>query len=177
MQVFAARSGAGIQADLKTFQELGVYGFTAITAINAKHPNKEKSLFIQSLDAIEAQLLIINEQEDLDALKTGMLFSKEIIELVSDWLETTNIQNIVVDPVMFGKFGSPLLDFDAMETLKSKLIPQATIITPNMPEATYLLNGQEITSVADLQDAKKRSFKTWSKVCSCKRRTFRRTSY
>lgn len=149
----AARSGAGIQADLKTFQELGVYGFTAITAINAKHPNKEKSLFIQPLDAIEAQLLIINEQEDLDALKTGMLFSKEIIELVSDWLSTTNIQNIVVDPVMFGKFGSPLLDFDAMETLKSKLIPQATIITPNMPEATYLLNGQEITSVADLQDA------------------------
>ena len=149
----AARSGAGIQADLKTFQELGVYGFTAITAINAKHPSKEQGLFIQPLDAIEAQLLIINEQEDIDALKTGMLFSKEIIELVANWLETASIENIVVDPVMFGKFGSPLLDFDAMETLKTKLIPQATIITPNMPEATYLLGGQEINSIGDLQDA------------------------
>lgn len=149
----AARGGAGIQADLKTFQELGVYGFAAITAINAKHPAKEKSLYILPLDAIEAQLLVINEQNDLDAIKTGMLFSKEIIELVSDWLANTSARHIVVDPVICGKFGSPLLQTDAMEALKTKVIPQATIITPNMPEASYLLGGKEIGSISDMQDA------------------------
>lgn len=149
----AARGGAGIQADLKTFQELGVYGFTAITAINAMNPTTHKGLFIQSLESIKAQLVTINEQDDLDALKTGMLFSKEIIELVADWLPTTSVKHIVVDPVMFGKYGSRLLDFDAMETLKTKLIPLATMITPNMPEASYLLGERLIESVDDLKDA------------------------
>lgn len=149
----AARGGAGIQADLKTFQELGVYGFTAITAINAMNPVTHKGLFVQPLESIMAQLVTINEQDDLDALKTGMLFSKEIIELVAEWLPTTSVKHIVIDPVMFGKYGSSLLDFEAMETLKTKLIPLATIITPNMPEASYLLGEREIHSIDDLKDA------------------------
>lgn len=149
----AARGGAGIQADLKTFQELGVYGFTAITAINATNPKTEKSLFIQSVEAIEAQLVAINEQDDLDALKTGMLFSKEIIEFVADWLPTASVKHIVVDPVMFGKYGSSLLAEDAMDALKTELIPQASVITPNMPEASYLLDGKEIHTLDDLKDA------------------------
>ncbi|TSI04271.1 bifunctional hydroxymethylpyrimidine kinase/phosphomethylpyrimidine kinase [Lysinibacillus sp. BW-2-10] len=149
----AARGGAGIQADLKTFQEFGVFGMSAITAFVATHPETKQNIFIQPLDVIEAQLSTIYEQGDIDALKTGMLFSKEIIDLVSTWLQTTTIRNVVVDPVMFGKAGSALLDFEAMDTLKTKLIPQANIITPNMPEATYLLGGDELTTLADLQDA------------------------
>lgn len=149
----AARGGAGIQADLKTFQELGVYGMSAITATVATHPETKQGVFIQPLEVIEAQLSTIFEQCDIDAVKTGMLFSKEIIEFVANWLEATSIQNIVIDPVMFGKVGAPLMDFDAMDTLKNKLLPQATVITPNMPEASYLLGERSITSLADLKDA------------------------
>lgn len=149
----AARGGAGIQADLKTFQELGVYGTSAITATVANHPQTKQGIFIQPLDVIEAQLYTIYEQCDIDALKTGMLFSKEIIELVANWLETTSIREIVIDPVMFGKVGAPLMDFGAMDTLKGKLLPQAKIITPNMPEASYLLGEREITTLSDLKDA------------------------
>ncbi len=149
----AARGGAGIQADLKTFQELGVYGTSAITATVATHPKTKQGIFIQTLDVIEAQLSTIYEQCDIDALKTGMLFSKEIIEFVANWLETTSIREIVIDPVMFGKVGAPLMDFDAMATLKEKLLPQAKVITPNMPEASYLLGEREITTLSDLKDA------------------------
>lgn len=137
----AARGGAGIQADLKTFQELGVFGMSAITAVVTTHPETKQGIFIQPLEVIEAQLATINEQGDIAALKTGMLFSKEIIEFVANWLQSAAIQTIVVDPVMFGKAGSALLDFDAMDLLKTKLIPQAKIITPNMLEASYLLGG------------------------------------
>ncbi|SOB91473.1 pyridoxine kinase/hydroxymethylpyrimidine/phosphomethylpyrimidine kinase [Ureibacillus xyleni] len=154
----AARGGAGIQADLKTFQELGVFGMSAITAFVAAHPETKQGIFIQPLDVIEAQLSTIYEQGDIEALKTGMLFSKEIIGFVADWLQSTAIQNIVVDPVMFGKAGSALLDFDAMDTLKTTLIPQAKIITPNMPEASFLLGGAEISSLAHLQEAARALF-------------------
>nr|WP_106783771.1 bifunctional hydroxymethylpyrimidine kinase/phosphomethylpyrimidine kinase [Lysinibacillus timonensis] len=149
----AARGGAGIQADLKTFQELGVFGTTAITAFVATHPETEQGVFTESIDVIHAQLHTIFEQFHLNACKTGMLFTQEIIEFVAEWLENHPIQNIVVDPVMFGKIGSPLLKFEAMDSLKSKLIPQATIITPNMPEASYLLGERKLETVADLQDA------------------------
>ncbi|BDH60848.1 hydroxymethylpyrimidine/phosphomethylpyrimidine kinase [Lysinibacillus sp. PLM2] len=149
----AARGGAGIQADLKTFQELGVFGTTAITAFVATHPETKQGIFTESIDVIEAQLYTIFEQFQLDALKTGMLFTKEIIEFVAEWLSKHLVKNIVVDPVMFGKIGAPLLKFEAMDSLKTKLLPQATIITPNMPEASYLLGEREIVSVSDLQDA------------------------
>ncbi|KGR86831.1 phosphomethylpyrimidine kinase [Ureibacillus massiliensis 4400831 = CIP 108448 = CCUG 49529] len=149
----AARGGAGIQADLKTFQELGVFGTTAITAFVATHPETKQGIFTESIDVIEAQLHTIFEQFHLDALKTGMLFTKEIIEFVAGWLSKHPVKNIVVDPVMFGKIGAPLMKFEAMDSLKTKLLPQATIITPNMPEASYLLGEREIASVSDLQDA------------------------
>lgn len=149
----AARGGAGIQADLKTFQELGVFGTTAITAFVANHPEIKQGIFTQSMDVIEAQLHTIFDQFQLDAVKTGMLFTREIIEFVAKWLEDHPLKNIVVDPVMFGKIGSALLKPDAMDSLKTKLIPQATIITPNMPEASFLLGERKIETVSDLQDA------------------------
>ncbi|WP_107950390.1 bifunctional hydroxymethylpyrimidine kinase/phosphomethylpyrimidine kinase [Lysinibacillus parviboronicapiens] len=149
----AARGGAGIQADIKTFQELGVYGTSTITAFVATHPETKQGIYTQALEVIEAQLHTIHSQIGIDALKTGMLFTKEIIELIADWLPTANVQNIVIDPVMFGKVGTALMEEGAMSSLKDYLLPQATIITPNMPEAEYLLGGRQLKSVTDLQDA------------------------
>ncbi|MDV6377470.1 bifunctional hydroxymethylpyrimidine kinase/phosphomethylpyrimidine kinase [Sporosarcina sp. GW1-11] len=152
----AARGGAGIQADLKTFQEFDVFGTTAVTAIVARNPRTGQGIFPQSWDAIEAQLVTIEEDIGVDALKTGMLFTKDIIGHVAEWIKQTTIQNIVVDPVMIGKMGSALLKEDAMEAMKNELIPLATIITPNMPEASYLLGGMELHSVDDLKEAARR---------------------
>ncbi|WP_153721919.1 bifunctional hydroxymethylpyrimidine kinase/phosphomethylpyrimidine kinase [Sporosarcina cascadiensis] len=149
----AARGGAGIQADLKTFQEFDVFGTTAVTAIVARNPRTGQGIFPLGWDAIEAQLVTIEEDIGADALKTGMLFTKEIIDHVAVWIGNSEIENIVVDPVMIGKMGSALLKEDAMESMKNLLIPLATIITPNMPEASYLLDGMELNSVEDLKEA------------------------
>lgn len=154
----AARGGAGIQADLKTFQEFDVFGVTAVTAIVAKNPHTGKGIFPQSWEAIEGQLYTIAEDIGIDAMKTGMLFTKEIIENVADWIMQTEVQNIVVDPVMIGKMGSALLKEDAMEAMRHKLLPLASVITPNMPEASYLLGGKELHTVGDLKEAAKQLY-------------------
>lgn len=151
----AARGGAGIQADLKTFQELDVYGMSAITAIVAAHPETKQGIFPHSLAAIEAQLYTILRDIGVDALKTGMLFTEEVITTIANWLKKAETDNIVVDPVMIGKMGSALLKDDAIDAMKEKLIPLAKVITPNMPEAARLLNVDELTSVADLKTAAK----------------------
>ncbi|PID15401.1 bifunctional hydroxymethylpyrimidine kinase/phosphomethylpyrimidine kinase [Sporosarcina sp. P34] len=154
----AARGGAGIQADLKTFQEFDVFGTTAVTAIVARNPRTGQGIYPQSWEAIEAQLVTIEEDIGIDAMKTGMLFTKEIIVNVTKWIQQSDVQNIVVDPVMIGKMGSALLKADAMEAMQKQLIPLATIITPNMPEASYLLGGMDLKSVADLKEAARRLF-------------------
>jgi len=91
-------------------------------------------------------------------MKTGMLFTKEIIEHVARWIQQADVKNIVVDPVMIGKMGSALLQDDAMEAMCRKLIPLATIITPNMPEASYLLGGKTLHTVEDLKEAARELF-------------------
>lgn len=154
----AARGGAGIQADLKTFQEFDVFGTTAVTAIVAKNPRTGQGIFPQSWEAVEAQLVTIEEDIGIDAMKTGMLFTKEIIVNVTKWIQQSDILNVVVDPVMIGKMGSALLKDDAMEAMQKQLIPFATVITPNMPEASYLLGGMDLESVADLKEAARRLF-------------------
>lgn len=154
----AARGGAGIQADLKTFQEFDVFGTTAVTAIVAKNPRTGQGIFPQSWEAVEAQLVTIEEDIGIDAMKTGMLFTKEIIVNVTKWIQQSDILNVVVDPVMIGKMGSALLKDDAMEAMQKQLIPLATVITPNMPEASYLLGGMDLESVADLKEAARRLF-------------------
>lgn len=151
----AARGGAGIQADLKTFQELDVYGMSAITAIVATHPETKQGVFPQSFDAIEAQLYTIERDIGVDAVKTGMLFTEEVITNVAKWLKQIETDNIVVDPVMIGKMGSALLKDDAIDAMKTKLIPLAKIITPNMPEAARLLEVDGLQTVSDLKMAAK----------------------
>ncbi|WP_430788766.1 bifunctional hydroxymethylpyrimidine kinase/phosphomethylpyrimidine kinase [Virgibacillus flavescens] len=149
----AAGGSAGIQADLKTFQELDVYGMSVITAIVAKHPVTKKNVHPQTIEAIEAQYATAVEQIGLDGLKTGMLFSQEVIEKTSDIIKASSVKHILVDPVMVGKLDSKLLEDNAIDVLKKQLLPLATVITPNMPEASLLLDGRRLTSVEDLKQA------------------------
>src|SRR5699024_2469299 len=104
---------AWIQADLKTFQELDVYGMSVITAIVGRHAETDKNVHPQTMEAIEAQCATAQAQVGFDALKTGMLFSKEVIERVATLIQGANIDHVVVDPVMVGKLDSKLLKDDA----------------------------------------------------------------
>lgn len=149
----AAGGSAGIQADLKTFQELDVYGMSVVTAIVGRHPETNKNVHPQTIEAIEAQFDTAMRQVGTDALKTGMLFSKEVIEVVAGLIEQAEIESIVIDPVMIGKLDSKLLKDDAIEAMKKRLIPLATIITPNIPEASFLLDEREIMNIEDLKQA------------------------
>lgn len=149
----AAGGSAGIQADLKTFQELDVYGMSVVTAIVGRHPETNKNVHPQTIEAIEAQFATANMQVGFDAIKTGMLFSKEVIEKTAELLSSIDVKDIVVDPVMVGKLDSKLLKDDAIAALKEKLIPLSTVITPNMVEASILLDDRKLSSVDDLKQA------------------------
>ncbi|GAB2552549.1 bifunctional hydroxymethylpyrimidine kinase/phosphomethylpyrimidine kinase [Gracilibacillus alcaliphilus] len=139
----AAQGSAGIQADLKTFQERDVYGMSVITAIVANNSHTEKGIFIHPIEEIKAQFYAATEMVGVDAVKLGMLFSAEIIGTVSRLLRELNPPFLVVDPVMIGKMGSQLLADDAIEVMKEQILPQATVITPNRLEAEQLL-GRKI---------------------------------
>ncbi|MBU8905742.1 bifunctional hydroxymethylpyrimidine kinase/phosphomethylpyrimidine kinase [Desertibacillus haloalkaliphilus] len=145
--------GAGIQADLKTFQELGVFGTSAITALTAQNTLGVHGVFPQSLEAIEAQLDAVLTDIGTDAVKTGMLFSADIIRLVAQKLSEYQVTNVVVDPVMIAKGGATLLQQQAMTALTEELLPIATVITPNLPEASQILGSTSITTIADMEDA------------------------
>lgn len=149
----AAGGAAGIQADLKTFQELDVYGMSVITALVGRHPVTNKNVHPQTIEAIEAQFHTVTNQAGVDAIKVGMLFSADVIECVTDLLAQTGVKNLVVDPVMIGKLRSILLKDDAIDSLRNKLLPQAAIITPNMPEASLLLDGRPVETVEDIRQA------------------------
>lgn len=149
----ASGGSAGIQADLKTFHEIGVYGMSVITAIVGRHPETGTNVHPNTITSIEAQFATVLEQTGIDSLKTGMLFSKEIIQVVADLLNEVKNAAIVVDPVMVGKHNSILLREDAMDALVNKIVPQATIITPNMEEASILLDNRPIKTLDDCKQA------------------------
>lgn len=151
----APGGSAGIQADLKTFQELDTYGMCVATAIVGRHPETGKNVHPMTIEAIEAQFATAMQQIGVDALKTGMLFSKDVIDTAAKLLKDSSVEKIVVDPVMVGKLDSKLLEDDAIEAMKEKLLPLATIITPNMPEASLLLDDRALNNVEDLQEAAK----------------------
>ncbi|OMP66186.1 bifunctional hydroxymethylpyrimidine kinase/phosphomethylpyrimidine kinase [Domibacillus epiphyticus] len=146
--------GAGIQADLKTFQELGVFGTSAITAVTAQNTLGVHGVYPMSADAVEKQIDAVIQDIGLDALKTGMLFSTEIIEAVASKIKEHNITNVIVDPVMIAKGGAPLLQEEAMGALKTSLLPLALVVTPNIPEAEAI-SGVTIKSVEDKEKAAK----------------------
>ncbi|GGF20582.1 hydroxymethylpyrimidine/phosphomethylpyrimidine kinase [Halobacillus andaensis] len=149
----AAQGSAGIQADLKTFQELDVYGMSAVTAIVANNSTTEQGIFTQPVQAIEAQIHASFEHVEPQALKTGMLFTEEIIDRTSELISYYGIKNVVVDPVMIGKMGSQLLLDEAIEALTKHLLPTATIITPNLEEAARLLNVSTPDSPSAMEKA------------------------
>lgn len=141
---FDPSGGAGVQADLKTFSATGSYGMTVLTALPIQNTCGVRNCYNIPLDCIKQQLDTIFDDIIPDSIKIGMLFSVDIIELVADFL-TQYAKNIpiVLDPVMIAKSGDPLLEPNAIDALKRKAIPLASIITPNLPEA-YTLIGKKM---------------------------------
>lgn len=146
--------GAGIQADLKTFQELGVYGMTVITAIAAQNTMGVQGVFPISYEGIAQQLDSTGEDFQPRAVKTGMLYSAEIIRLVAAKWQQFGWTNLVIDPVMVAKGGAPLLQQEAVQALVEELLPHALLTTPNIPEAE-LLTGMNITNLNEREEAAK----------------------
>jgi hydroxymethylpyrimidine/phosphomethylpyrimidine kinase len=129
--------GAGIQADLKAFAAAGVHGMSAIVALTAQNTRAVTDVFELPPEFVRAQLDAVAVDIGIDAAKTGMLFSRAIVQTVADWLEEHPVQ-LVVDPVMVASSGARLLEDDAAEVLVGRLFPLATVVTPNVLEARAL---------------------------------------
>ncbi|MGQ0285776.1 bifunctional hydroxymethylpyrimidine kinase/phosphomethylpyrimidine kinase [Pasteurellaceae bacterium 22721_9_1] len=130
--------GAGIQADLKTFQMRNVFGTSAITAITIQNTMGVFGIAPIPLDAIAAQIRVVAEDFNINAVKIGMLGNAEIIETVAQSLDTHNFPVVVLDPVMVAKGSEPLLEKQAIQALKQYMLPKAHVLTPNLPEAEAL---------------------------------------
>src|SRR5687768_11634505 len=129
--------GAGIQADLKAFAAAGAHGSSVLVALTAQNATAVTAVHELPPDFIVAQLEAVFDDIGVDAAKTGMLFSRPVIEAVADYLERRPVP-LVVDPVMIASPGAQLLRDDAVETLLGRLFPLATVVTPNLPEAEAL---------------------------------------
>ncbi|MGZ4161137.1 MAG: bifunctional hydroxymethylpyrimidine kinase/phosphomethylpyrimidine kinase [Neobacillus sp.] len=137
--------GAGIQADLKTFQELKVFGMSALTAVTAQNTLGVQAVFPMTTEAVIRQIDSIGADMSTDAVKTGMLFNAEIIEAVAGKIKQYQWKKVVIDPVMIAKGGASLLQVEAISALKQHLLPIAMIVTPNIPEAEVLTDMSIIT--------------------------------
>ncbi len=135
--------GAGIQADLKTFSALGCYGMTVITALTAQNTKGVTGIHAVPPSFAAEQLEAVFSDIGADAVKIGMLYSAELIETVADELVKHGARNIVLDPVMVAQSGDRLLRDDAVEALKTHLMPLADVATPNLPEAAVFLGRDE----------------------------------
>lgn len=144
--------GAGIQADLKTFGALGVYGMAAITALTAQNTLKVAGVHEVPAEFVALQIDTIFADLRPDAVKTGMLANAEIIRVVAAKAWEHSFRNLVVDPVMVAKSGNRLLREDAIQALREELIPHSFVLTPNVPEAEDIL-GSSITDAAGMREA------------------------
>lgn len=147
--------GAGVQADLKTFAALGVYGTSAITAITAQSTVGVAAVSPLSADVVTAQIEAIAGDIELSATKIGMLATAAIVEAVVAAIEQLELPLVVVDPVLGSSSGQRLLDADGVQALIGELVPLARVITPNIPEAEAL-SGKRISSSAAARDAARR---------------------
>lgn len=144
-------AGAGIQADLLTFSACGVYGVTALAALTAQNPHGVSAIEELPPPFLKAQLDQLAAYYPVKAMKTGMLFSASLIEVTVQFTRASKIP-LVVDPVMVASSGSVLLKPDAIATLENKLLPQATLVTPNLDEASVLL-GRESIAPDEMEEA------------------------
>ena len=142
--------GAGIQADLKTFSAFGVYGASVITALTAQNTRGVQGIETVSPAFVAEQLRSVLSDLDVGAIKTGMLANAEIVQTVASALRAAPPRHLVVDPVMVATSGDVLLAPQAVHALKHELVPLATLITPNLPEAAILLGGKQATSEAEI---------------------------
>jgi hydroxymethylpyrimidine/phosphomethylpyrimidine kinase len=144
--------GAGIQADLKTFSAIGCYGMSVITALTAQNTQGVKAIHaVPSAFAVE-QIEAVLSDIGADAIKIGMLYSAELIEAVAQALKKHGTQKIVLDPVMVAQSGDKLLQDDAIEAIKTHLMPLVDVVTPNIPEASVLC-GRQLTQWSDIESA------------------------
>jgi hydroxymethylpyrimidine/phosphomethylpyrimidine kinase len=142
--------GAGIQADLKTFSALGCYGMTVITAVTAQNTCGVTGVFPLPAEATRAQLDAVMEDIGADAVKLGMLHDAATIDTVADGLARWGARNVVLDPVMVSKSGHRLLQQHAVRTIRERLFPLATLVTPNLPEAGDLI-GRTVRTRDDME--------------------------
>jgi hydroxymethylpyrimidine/phosphomethylpyrimidine kinase len=141
--------GAGIQADLKTFESRGVFGATAITAVTAQNTVGVRHVFELPPELVAQQIDAVMQDIGADAVKTGMLANAAIVEVVAERLGRYGVRRLVVDPVMVAKSGDALLAAEAGRALLERLLPMALVVTPNLHEAGVLI-GRDVTTLADM---------------------------
>ena len=152
-----ASGGAGLEADLKTFQEFGVYGMTAVTVIVAQDPKDwSHGVYPIALDVIAKQMDTILGGIGVDAMKAGMLGTVEIIDLGASYVKKYKVENFVVDPVMVCKGADDIMNPDTVKHLSNTLLPLAKVVTPNLYEAGFLSGMGAIKTVEELKEAAKR---------------------
>ncbi|MDQ3145829.1 MAG: bifunctional hydroxymethylpyrimidine kinase/phosphomethylpyrimidine kinase [Actinomycetota bacterium] len=144
--------GAGVVADLKTFEALGVWGTCALVAVTAQNTLGVQSFDTISADLVRAQIASVGTDIGFDAVKTGMLASAELVHAVAGALRDAGSPPLVVDPVFVSKHGDTLLADDAVATLRTELLPLAAVVTPNLPECSAL-TGVEIDGREDMVEA------------------------
>lgn len=147
--------GAGMEADLKTFEELGVYGMTALTVIVAQNPhnNWDHEIYPIDLPVVEKQLETILAGIGIDAMKTGMLGSADLVELVAKTIDRFGLKNVVIDPVMVCKGIDSIMVPEAAAAIREHLVKRADVITPNTIEAAYLAGMDKVETLADIKEA------------------------
>ena len=159
--------GAGIQADMKTMIANGVYAMSAITALTAQNTTGVQGIFEVTPEFLEQEIDSIFTDIRPDAVKIGMVSSTGLIESIAKKLTEYKAENIVVDPVMVATSGSRLISEDAIGALKEKLLPMATVLTPNIPE-TEVLSGMEVKTAEDMVEAAKYISETYHCAVLCK---------
>ena len=146
--------GAGMEADLKTFEEMGVYGMAAVTCIVAQEPASwNHDIFPIELGVIQKQLATILDGIGINAMKTGMLGSAELVELIAQTIDKYHLKNVVIDPVMVCKGIETIMVPEAAAAIKELLVKRADVITPNLLEAAYLADMEQIDSLAAMREA------------------------
>lgn len=150
--------GAGIQADLRVFSQLGVNGFSVITAITSQTPSSVNSIFPVPLNIIENQIDVLFDAFNIKVVKTGMLYTGKVIDIIAKKIKSEKINRLIIDPIIKSSSDYWLIEEHAIKVLKQVLIPLAFLVTPNIYEAQYL-SGVKINNISDAEEAAKIIYK------------------